>query len=51
MRTSTAIQISDGDNPDIGVTNESRYGFAAFHSHATVTVDRKPITEDGRLVA
>ena len=46
-----AVTVGIGDNRDLGGANESSYGFSGFHAHATVTVDGKPVVEDGRLVA
>lgn len=46
-----AVSIGIGDNADLGGSNTSSYGFNAFHGHATVTVDGKPIVEQGVLVA
>ena len=45
------VSIGIGDNRDLGGSNESSYGFSGYHAHATVTVDGKPIVEEGRLVA
>lgn len=46
-----AVTIGIGDNRDLGGSNESSYGFSAFQGHATVTIDGKPVVEEGRLVA
>ena len=45
------VSIGIGDNADLGGTNVSSYGFAAPNAHATVTIDGKPIIEQGALVA
>ncbi len=45
------VSVGIGDNKDLGGDNESTYGYAGFQSHATVTIDGKPIVEEGRLVA
>ena len=45
------VSIGIGDNRSFGGANTSSYGFNAFNSHATVTIDGKPIVEEGRLVA
>lgn len=46
-----AVSIGIGDNADFGGSNVSTYAFTGFHGHATVTVDGKPIVEQGVLVA
>lgn len=45
------VTVGIGDNKSLGGGNTSTYGFSAFQSHATVTIDGKPIVEEGRLVA
>jgi len=45
------VSVGIGDNQDYGGANTSSYGFFAFQGHATVTIDGKPIVEEGRLVA
>ena len=45
------VSIGIGDNQSFGGANTSSYGFNAYNSHATVTIDGKPIVEEGRLAA
>ena len=45
------VSVGIGDNRDLEGENESSYGFAGFASRATVTIDGKPVVEEGRLAA
>lgn len=45
------VSIGIGDNQSLRGANTSSYGFNAYNCHASVTIDGKPIVEEGRLVA